>query len=74
MEEKEINVKEIISDLNAGNKTIEDLTDEEKSEILTFSLKEARMTYKPNKVYGRQYKETRRKKNKQARKARKRNR
>ena len=74
MEEKNINVTELIKEINEGKKTIEDLTEEEQKEIFISSLKEARMTYKPNKVYGRQYKETRRKKNKQARKARKRNR
>ena len=67
-------VKELKEKLNNGEIELDDLTDEEEKRLMIDALMRMKLTYQPNKVYGRAYKEKRRKKNKAVRKARKQNR
>jgi hypothetical protein len=73
MEDKDT-VKELLREINSGEKTFEDLNDDEKREIVVHTLKNKAMTYKPKKHFGVEYKKTRRKKNKATRKSRRNNR
>jgi hypothetical protein len=71
MNDTDVNIDELIKKINNNEKTIEELTEEEQKALFIRSIHNSKLTYKPNKLYGKAYKNKRRKKNKSDRKMRK---
>jgi len=70
----DVNVDALIKQINNNERTIEELTDEEKKAVYVRTLLDSKLTYKTNKHFGRSYKKERRKKNKSTRQMRRKNR